>query len=228
MLWGTSNTLVYVLLNYTCACVAFICFAAVPILLTRWIWLHFGQIAGRKDQQFLERWEMLTAPFEQTGKVPSVAYYVIFLLRRMVLGLTLVIGRDYPVLFGLINTAICVTSLIYSLLWRPFHLKMDQFDAIWAEITITLTYLLASSFLIDLNPYISSLFDEIGVWTVRSVMILGSISSIIHLFLTFYSMLSLYVRSRHIIHDSHVVVHRSEGPRRLSFKAKPTIRTVYS
>lgn len=210
----------YILLNYASAIAAFSCFFSVPLLLIHWEWQHYRQLTERNDPQFLQRWTVLIQPFQQTGKVPSVAYYCIFLLRRLTLGLTLVLGRDYPVLFGLTNTAICITSLIYTLLWRPFHLKMDQFDAIWAEAAITLTYLLASSFLIDLNSSISSLFDEIGVWTVRSTMILSGVSSIIRIFLTVYHMLKLYVRARHSVHDSHAAFHRAVTVNRLSFRHK--------
>jgi hypothetical protein len=195
----------YILLNYSLACLAFSCFLAVPFLLLLFIWTHYSQITHREDQHFLERWGVLTEQFKQTGSIASVAYYAVFLLRRLVMGLTLVVGMDYPVLFALTNTATSVTALIYTLVWHPFQAKIDQFDAIWAESTITLTYSLATSFLLDLNPYIYSLFDEIGVWTVRAIMILSTISSIIRIGMTFYAMLSLYAKIRKMVkHSSRV------------------------
>ena len=105
--------------------------------------------------------------FRQGQYLSSVAYFALFIVRRTVLAVTLVLLPDQLTLFGLLNCVCSVIFFLFIAIFKPFPTKIDQFDALQMESTTCIVYITASSFLLSLGSTVQAITTVVGVWTVR-------------------------------------------------------------
>ena len=62
-----------------------------------------SRLCNPADEEFQGRWEALFYEFKTDGTVWQAQFYAVFLLRRMLLSILLVLLSDFPLLQGVLN-----------------------------------------------------------------------------------------------------------------------------
>ena len=137
------------------------------------------QMSLRLDPRFNNRWGALFMPFAQSDNIAIPAFYSLFVIRRFALAVTAILLPNYTLLFALLNSSLAVFNVLYLLLAHPYAGRLDQIEAVTAEIGTTWVFLLVSAFVFPLNSNIQRILGEVGTWSLRVVVAANSLFAVL-------------------------------------------------
>lgn len=170
-----------------------------PFVLIVFTAKYYKIMIERKDEQFNTRWGALFMDFAKSEKVAVLAFYSVFIIRRLLLAAMLVLLPSYVSLFVILNCSFSVISVLYILISKPYEGKLDQYEAVVIEIGTALIYLLAGSFALTLTDKARSSLDRVGIWAVRSLIAASSFFSLLRCGVAVGIVIKRYVKAKQAV-----------------------------
>ena len=133
------------------------------------------KVVSGSDEQFNVRWGTLFAEFKNNKGFLSTQFYFIFMMRRLLYGLSQVFLNSQPVIQNAMNIFGTFIILLYVFRYLNFKEKGVLFSEIIGEIAIMVTMVLSLIFLFDFSDKIKEVI-EITIMVVVFVCILAQIA----------------------------------------------------
>lgn len=172
---------------------------ATPILLIVFTIKYRREMTQRQDERFNERWGALFLDFAKSEKLAILAFYSVFVVRRLLLAATLVLLPTYTSLFVVLNCSFSVISVLYLLFSKPYESLLNQVEAVAIETGTAFIYLLAGSFALSLSNTARSILDQVGIWAVRGLIGASSFFSLLRCAIAVGAVVKGFVRGRRAI-----------------------------
>jgi len=173
---------------------------ATPFLLILFTIKYRRKMMQREDECFNERWGALFLPFVKSEKAAVLAFYSVFVVRRLLLAAMLVLLPSFISLFVVLNCSFSVISVLYLLFSKPYEGKLDQAEAMAIEIGTAFIYFLAGSFSLSLSDTVRSTLDQVGIWAVRALIGTSSFFSLLRCSLAVGAVVKAFVRGRRTVY----------------------------
>ena len=143
-------------------------FAVTPLFALRFVSRFSPQITSPSpDSEFTARWGALFSDLNAANKPAVLSFWPIFIVRRTVLAVTLILTPDDIKLFGVLNSLVSVAVLSFMTVFRPYKSKLMLVETVVTELSTTLVYVSAASFSFDFSSDVRTVMGAVGVWTVR-------------------------------------------------------------
>jgi len=196
----------YAWISLLLACLFLLVTWATPIALVAFTVANRAKMMRRTDVRFNERWGVLYQNFVQSDKAAILAFYSLFVTRRLLLVGTLVLLPDYIAVFAVLNSSVSVLSVLYVVLARPYQALFDQVEGVTIEAGTAVVYFLASAYALPLSSAVQTVLDAVGTWAVRAVVGLNFLFSLCRTVMAVLQVVRLY-RARmnqvkYALHDS--------------------------
>ena len=155
---------VYLGISYVLALLFSILYAVTPIVIVVFTYWNINHFTSRTDSKFNTYWGVLYLSFRPSSRVVLYLWFPLFVVRRFVLGVTLVLAEEYPGFIVGFNTAVGGVVFMYVAIARPYQSKFAQVEAAVIEGWTFVGYLFACLFHYDVNP---GDFESMAVWSIR-------------------------------------------------------------
>lgn len=117
--------------------------------------------------------------FAQSNKVAIIAFYSLFVVRRLLLVVTLILLPSFISLFAVLNSSISLLFVLYLLSTHPHTQLFDHIEAVSIEVGTAVVYFLASAFALPLTSTVKTVLNQLGTWSVRIVVAVNFLFSLI-------------------------------------------------
>jgi hypothetical protein len=168
----------YAWISMLFACLFVVITWITPIALVIFTLVYRAKMTSRADSQFNERWGELYMAFTQSNKVAIIAFYSLFVVRRLLLVVTLILFPSFISLFAILNSSVSLLFVLYLLSTHPYTKSFDHAEAVTIEAGTALVYFLAGAFALPLSSTIKSVLDQLGTWSVRAVIAVNFLFSL--------------------------------------------------
>ncbi|CAG9326437.1 unnamed protein product [Blepharisma stoltei] len=142
-----------------------------------------------RSKAFLKTWDSLFYEFDIEKCHMSSQYYLLFIWRRIIYVLTLILLRDFPGLQGGILIAISALFALYVAVYRPHEDPVLMVSNIYSEIGVLVVCIHITFFVFDLSSSLETALEQSIYFWVGSIMVSNLIASLIIFFRTLYTIL---------------------------------------
>ena len=134
------------------------------------------------------RWRFFSQDFAPSKRCAALVHFALFLARRLLLATTAFLLRSSPKYFAVLNTTCCVLICMYMYIVRPHQKTLEKTEALLIESGTTVIYLMAGLFAFNWGSDALEILDQVGVWTVRTVLGVSMTLIMCRLLRTMYSL----------------------------------------
>ena len=181
----------YLTFNFLLACVFALAAIATPIAMCVFLQQYSHLMLSRSDEAFNKKWGALFAELEANNPAAN-SHYLVYLLRRVVFALCLVLAKDYPACTALFSCSMSLASLAYLSSARSCAVPVDQLTAVLTESGVLTVYLDVTAFLLDLPSAVATGLAVLGVWAARVTVYVNLAASIYRTVGTVWQVLRVY------------------------------------
>jgi hypothetical protein len=176
-----------------CIALFFLSIIAIsPIFLVLFLKTNWENVVMRTNSGFNSRWGVLIAAFKPSNHLSSVAYYPIFLVRRLTLAITLTLLPDQVYLLACLNTSISLISVLYVLIFRPYIDPLDVLEASTSELSTFIIYAISSVFVLEISEKALNTLGKIGAWVSKATVGIAIAVSLLRTLVGIWRVLKLY------------------------------------
>ncbi|CAG9326438.1 unnamed protein product [Blepharisma stoltei] len=156
--------------------------------------MHYFLLKNRKkimskNKKLLKKWDSLFYEFNIDKNVMSSQYYLLFIWRRLIYIMSLILLRNYPGAQAVIIVALSAIFTLYIVIYKPHKDSVLRISNIYSEATVLLVVIQISLFVFDLSSGLQSFLDESIIICVGSIVISQMITSIVIFSRTIYTVL---------------------------------------
>lgn len=208
----SSLVSVYAWTSLLMACLFVLLTWVTPIALVVFTVANRAKMMSRSDSVFNERWGVLFQSLVQSDKASILAFYSLFVTRRLLLVGTLVLFPDFLSLFAVLNSSISLLSILYMAITSPYAEKLDQVEGVALEIGTALVYFQACAFALPLSSAVKGVLGTVGTWSVRVVVAVNFLFSLYRAIRAVLEVFRQYrVRAKYVFQDTRSSVNTRDA-----------------
>jgi hypothetical protein len=154
------------------------------------------EIDTRFNPFFNQRWDELYRSF-CPGDYAASCYYLLFISRRLLYGLTILFLSPYPRTQALISTSLTLAVMIYASICRVFVDKMDWICESILEMCTSAVFILCCFYVFDISDSVKTNVEEIAIWTVLGSILFCALLSAGKMIITGWEVVKRYTDMQH-------------------------------
>jgi hypothetical protein len=168
-----------------------------PLLLLVFLTTNRTKVTTRCDLSFNQRWDELYKALSPNSYTASL-YPAIFILRRLLFGLSIALLYEWPKVQAVTGTALAFAVLLYVTICRPVEGKMEWISEIVVEIGTFVIFVLSACYAFDIGDKLKENMSGIAVWAVLGSVVCNGAVSLIKTIIAVYDVCKEYDLKRRV------------------------------